>query len=207
MRYVIEMARRVDPEKKPALLERIIDYLVDKPLSALSFRTLAAALEVSTFTLVYHFGTRAELVRDIIAAIATRRRGFEDVLTLDELTLEQYLTGLRHSFEASLTPRNKALQRLEFEAQMLESLEPTSDAVTRAVHENLQDSGREALEALGLTTEDATVESRLFIDTFYGIQVGLVVNGDDARATAGFRRALDQHRDRILALLPAPPAR
>jgi len=194
------MARPVDTEKKPALLERIIDHLEDKPLSALTFRTLAAALDVSTFTLVYHFGTRSELVRDIIAAIATRRRGFEGVLTLNDLTIDSYFDGLQHTFEQTLSPRNRALQRLEFEAQMLESLEPASDAVTRAVHENLQSSGREALEALGLTPEDAAIESRLLIDTFYGIQVGLVVNGDDARATAGFERAIDQHRQRVLLL-------
>ena len=193
------MTRKADSEKKPALLERIVDFLLDKPLSALSFRTLATALDVSTFTLVYHFGARADLVRDIIATIATRQRGFETVLDPDNVTIDLYFTNLRRTFELTLLPRNRALQRLEFEAQMLEALEP-ENAVTRAVHADLQNRGRDTLMSLGLSSEDATIESRLILDTFYGIQVGLVVNGDDSRATAAFDRALDQHRERITTL-------
>lgn len=200
-RYTIgTMARKPDTEKKPALLDRILDQLLDKPLSALTFRTLAAALDVSTFTLVYHFGTRAELVRDIIEAIATRKRGFETVLDPVAATIDSYFEGMQRTFDLTLMPRNRALQRLEFEAQMLESLEPARPAVTRAVHANLQDLGRDTLVALGLSVEDATIESRLLVDTFYGIQVGLVVNGDDARASAAFERAMQQHRERIVAV-------
>lgn len=194
------MARGPDVEKKPALLDRILEHLLDKPLSALTFRTLASALGVSTYTLVYHFGTRAELVRDIIEAIATRQRGFESVPDPAELTLDSYLDAMQRTFDLTLLPRNRALQRLEFEAQMLEALEPEDAAVTRAEHERIQHTGRDALVALGLSAEDAAIESRLLIDTFYGIQVGLVVNRDDARATAAFDRAMQQHRERIVAL-------
>jgi AcrR family transcriptional regulator len=193
------MTRQADPDKKPELLERILDYLLDKPLSALTFRHLAASLSVSTFTLVYHFGTRAELVREIIAAIATRQRGFESIPDPDEVTIDSYFAGLRHTFELTLLPRNRALQRLEFEAQMLEALEQTP-GVTRIVHKQLQSRGHGSLLALGLSDEDADIESRLLVDTFYGIQVGLVVNEDDARATAAFDRALQQHRMRIETL-------
>ena len=197
------MARKPDTDKKPVLLNRILDYLLDKPLSALTFRTLANALDVSTFTLVYQFGTRAELVRDIIGAIATRQRGFETVPNSDEITVESYFAAMQRTFDLTLEPRNRALQRLEFEAQMLEALEPHEATVTRTVHEELQHTGRDALIALGLTDEDAAVESRLLVDTFYGIQVGLVVNNDDARATAAFQRAMQQHRERIDVLTKA----
>src|SRR6187402_2201803 len=94
--YGLNMTRQADTLKKPALLDQTIDYLLDKPLSALTFRSLATALSVSTFTLVYHFGTRADLVRDIIEAIAYRRRGPEATTAPDQITLEQYLESLRH---------------------------------------------------------------------------------------------------------------
>lgn len=195
------MPRKPDEEIKPALLERILDHLLDKTLSTLSFRTLASALGVSTYTLVYHFGTRAQLVREIISAIATRQRGFEPREgEEDEFTMDNYFATLRRTFELSLLPRNRAMQRLEFEAQMIEALE-TEHQVTRSVHQELQDSGRDALVALGLTEDDAAIESRLLVDTFYGIQVGLVVNGDDARATAAFERALAQHGTQIMELI------
>jgi AcrR family transcriptional regulator len=197
------VTREADPQKKPALLQQVVDYLIDKPLSALTFRGLATALGVSPFTLVYHFGTRAELVREIIGAIATRQRGFETVLDPEQVTIESYLEGLRNTFELTLQPRNRAMQRLEFEAQMLEAVEP-QHGLTRAVHEELQTRGRDTLVALGLDEKDAAIESRLLIDTFYGIQIGLVINNDDERAAEAFDRALHQHRERVSTLSSQP---
>jgi AcrR family transcriptional regulator len=199
MRYGLRMSRQADPDKKPELLEQVLDYLLDKPLSALTFRHLAASLNVSTFTLVYHFGTRADLVREIIRAIATRQRGFESLPDPDIITVDSYLAGLRHTFELTLLPRNRALQRLEFEAQMLEALE-TAPGVTRMAHRELQTRGTQSLVGLGLNKKDAAIESGLLVDTFYGIQVGLVVNDDSKRARAAFDRALQQHRARIETL-------
>jgi AcrR family transcriptional regulator len=199
MRYDLAVTRQADPAKKPALLEQIVDYLIDKPLSALTFRGLATALGVSSFTLVYHFGTRDDLVREIIGAIATRQRGFETVFDPKTVTLTSYFDGLRKTFELTLVPRNRAMQRLEFEAQMLEAVAP-DHAVTRIAHEELHARGRDTLIALGLDRANAAVESQLIIDTFYGIQVGLVVSGDVKRATAAFNRALQYHRDQITPL-------
>jgi len=203
MRYVEPVTRQADPDKKPALLQQVLDYLIDKPLSALTFRGLAAGLGVSSFTLVYHFGTRADLVREIIGAIAARQRGFETVLDPQTVSIDSYFDGLRRAFEPTLLPRNRALQRLEFEAQMLEALEP-EHALTRAAHEEFQNRGRDTLIALGLDPRDAAIEGRLLIDTFYGIQVGLVINDDNDRATEAFDRALEQHRERIATLTGQP---
>lgn len=194
------VTRQVDMAKKPAMLEQIVDYLVDKPLSALTFRGLASALGVSSFTLVYHFGTRDDLVRDIIEAIANRQRGFETVFDPEKVTIEAYLDGLRQTFELTLLPRNRALQRLEFEAQMLEAIAP-DHALTRIAHEELHARARDTLIALGLEPDDATVEAQLILDTFYGIQVGLVVSGDIERATAAFDRALSYHGSSIRPLV------
>jgi len=193
------MTREADPEKKPALLQLIVDYLIDKPLSALTFRGLATALDISTFTLVYHFGNRSELIHEIIGAIADRQRGFELPIDPSDVTLESYFDALQAIFEVTLVPQNRAMQRLEFEAQMFEAVQPGRGAM-RAVHEELQTRGRDTLIALGIDEKDAAFESRLLIDTFYGIQVGLVVNDNEERAREGFDRALQQHRDRVLVL-------
>ena len=193
------MTRAPDPAKKPALLEQIVDHFLDRSLSTLTFRGLATALGVSTFTLVYHFGNRRQLIREIIESIATRRRGFEVTGDLDDIDIDSYITGLRHTFDQALLPRNRALQRLEFEAQMLEALE-TEPGATRTAHDQLHELARRTLVALGVDDDDALVEGRLLIDTFYGIQVGLVITRDDAQATAAFERAIADHRARIETL-------
>jgi len=199
IRYVLIMTRLPDPDKKPTLLQLIVDYLIDKPLSTLTFRGLASALDVSTFTLVYHFGNRTELIHEIIGAIAARQRGFEFEIDPSDITFDSYFEALQAAFDVSTLPHNRAMQRLEFEAQMFEAVRPGHGA-TRAVHEKLQTVARDRLVALGLSEKDAAVESRLLIDTFYGIQVGLVVNDDEDRAREGFERALQQHRDRLILL-------
>lgn len=191
------MSRRPQPERKAELLVQILDYLLDKPLSSLTFRSVASALGVSTFTLVYQFGTRAELVGDIVSAISSRQSEMEARFDESPDTLDQYFANLLTSWEWTLQPRNRQLQRLEFEASMLEVLEPHVHNYSRALFSTWLRVGAGSLEAFGLSPEDAAIESRIMVDAFYGLQYDLVVNGDEAGATAAFTRAMDHHRERV----------
>jgi AcrR family transcriptional regulator len=196
------MARTPDPARKPALLEQTLEYLLDKPLATLSFRTLAAALGVSTFTLVYHFGTRADLIREVLRAISERATFMERRL-IEDVTIETYFENLQLSWEWTLEPRNRQLQRLEFEAAMLESLHPEEYTFAGGVHGFWRRIGRQALLGFGLAEHDAVTESRLLVDTVLGIQYDLILNHDEAGATAAFQRMLETHRARIEQLVAA----
>lgn len=195
------MARTPDLSRRPALLEQTLDYLLDKSLADLTFRTLANGLGVSTYTLVYHFGTRAELIQAIVQAISSRVRMIQTRLTTGTVDLDFYIEGLVLSWEWTLEPRNRQLQRLEFEAGLLEALNPSDLTATRSLYAHWQELGRAALVSFGLTEEDALVESRLLVNTFHGIQYDLLLNHDEAHATASFERAVEQHRSRVVALL------
>lgn len=199
------MSRKPDPERKPELLAQILDYLLDKPLASLTFRTLAKALDVSTFTLVYQFGTRAELVNDIVQAISGRQSDIEDRLVTNPGTLDAYYENLAISWAWTLDPRNRQLQRLEFEASMLEALDPDTHNSNRALYATWLRVGRDALESFGLSPDDAQIEARIMVDAFYGLQYDLVVNGDSESATAAFNRLIEHHRERVetLAVQPA----
>ena len=199
------MSRKPDPERKPELLVQILDYLLDKPLASLTFRTLAKALDVSTFTLVYQFGTRAELVNDIVQAISGRQSDIEDRLVTNPGTLDAYYENLAISWAWTLDPRNRQLQRLEFEASMLEALDPYTHNSNRALYATWLRVGRDALESFGLSPDDAQIEARIMVDAFYGLQYDLVVNGDSESATAAFNRLIEHHRERVetLAVQPA----
>lgn len=194
------MSRRPEPGRKSELLAQILDYLLDKPLSSLTFRSVASALSVSTYTLVYQFGTRAELVRDIVAAISARQADMEARLDASPGSLDEYYQNLVTSWEWTLTPRNRQLQRLEFEASMLEVLEPDLHNYVRSLFSAWLRVGREALEAFGLSPEDAAIEARIMVDAFYGLQYDLVVNGDEEEASASFARLIKHHRERVETL-------
>ena len=194
------MAPTTDPGRKPALLARTLDFLLDKPLTSLSFRTLAKALGVSTYTLVYHFGTRDQLIREIVGAVAERSSDMQARLVQDE-TLDTYIGNLLISWQWTLEPRNRQLQRIEFEAGLLGALQPDERTATQELFELWHRLGRDALTSFGLDAEDADVESRVLVDTFHGLQYDLIINDDEAGATAAFHRALHLHRSRIEQLV------
>lgn len=198
------MSRKPDPGRKPELLDQILDHLLDKPLASLTFRTVADALSVSTFTLVYQFGTRAELVSDIVGAISSRQAEMEHRLVESPGTLDAYYENLAVSWKWTLDPRNRQLQRLEFEASMLEALDPDTHNFSRALYMTWLRVGRDALETFGLTPDDAEIEARIMVDAFYGLQYDLVVNNDAARSTAAFDRLVEHHRERVEALAAQP---
>lgn len=198
------MARTPDPTRKPALVEQILEYLLDKPLSAMTFRTIAKGIGVSTYTLVYQFGTRAELVHEIVAAISARTSTIESRLDRAP-TLDTYIEGLIISWEWAVQPRNRQLQRLEFEAGMVESVFPDEFTSTRGLFAKWMNIGTTGLISLGLSPEDAALETRLIVNTFHGMQYDLVLNNDAEAATAALHRAAEQHRARIEHLLAATP--
>lgn len=195
------MTRHPDLERKPALLEQIVDYLLDKPLASLSFRTLAKALDVSTFTLVYHFGSRAELLRDIVGAISSREVEMKGSFLQSEGTVDSYFQGLDTFWEWVVDPGHRQLQRLEFEAAMMEAHDPLSHTFTRDLFARWQRNGKSQLMILGLSEENAEIESRLVVDTLFGLQYDLVINRDVDRAGDAFARFVSQGRNRIEALL------
>ncbi len=198
------MSRKPDPTRKPELLAQILDYLLDKPLASLTFRSAASALGVSTYTLVYQFGTRAELISDIVSEISARQKFIEERLVASGDTLDTYYESLVVSWQWTLEPRNRQLQRLEFEASMLEVVEPDIHNYSRDLHAGWLRAGRGALESFGLSQQDAAVEARIMVAAFIGFQFDLVVNGDEEGSTAGFNRLIEHHRERVEALAQKP---
>jgi AcrR family transcriptional regulator len=201
------MPRHPDPLRKPQLLGEILEYLLDKSLASVSFRTIAQALGCSTYTLVYHFGSREQLLSEIVTAVSTRATVIDDLMRDSSNTIDRYFAGLEESWEWTLQPRNRQLQRLEFEASLIEALEPSTHTFSRSLFDTWHRIGRDALTSLGVKPAAAELEARLVVDTFYGIQYDFVLNGDAAPATHAFKEAMRIHRERILALVPESVAR
>ncbi len=195
------MARTSDPARKPALLSEIIEFLLDKPLITLSFRTLALGLGVSTYTLVYHFGTREQLLRDIVTALTDRQDAVEPDFHGDLTDVDAHVEKFRAAWHLGLEPRSRQLLRLEFEAAMLEMRDDDDRADTRRVMNRWYWMACEGLVRMGIARADAELESRIMIDLLYGLQYDLLVTNDDERATASFERALVNYGRRLRELL------
>jgi AcrR family transcriptional regulator len=68
------MSRPLEPEKKQALLEQCLEAAIASGLIDLSINAIAKSIGTSGRMLVYHFGSRQELERQVIALLEVRLR-------------------------------------------------------------------------------------------------------------------------------------
>lgn len=68
------MPRQPDPGRRAALEAAVVDYVLNHGIADLSLRPLAEALGVSTFSLVYHFGSKEGLIAAVLAWIEEKQR-------------------------------------------------------------------------------------------------------------------------------------
>jgi AcrR family transcriptional regulator len=200
------MARTVDPSRKGAILAEIIDYLLDRPLSGVTFRTLAEGLGVSTYTLVYHFGTKASMVHDIVVAASERQGVVLETVEQETGSIDQHLANVRRSWELTIAPRSIRLLKLEFEAALYQSQETESGAAERSISRTMFDrwnvAGVESLMRMGIEQSAAEEEIRLVVDTLYGLQFDLIITGQVERASAAFELSLAAYERRLRELIP-----
>ena len=183
------MARPTRHERKAELLAAILDYLMDKTLAELTFRSLADGLGMSAYVLVYHFGSRDQLINDIVVSIESRldRMRTTDVRDIDRAAWRDFLLD---SWQWTMAQRNRHLTRLEFEAtaQDIVAAEPrgTSQEHFRMLHHKTRDW----LMVQGIPEEFADTDARLFTSTFYGLQFDFVVMNEPEAATKAFELML-----------------
>jgi AcrR family transcriptional regulator len=66
--------RPPDPARRQELLDRAVDYAIENGLGELTLRPLAQALNVQPNTLVHHFGSKEELLSEILNGVRDRLR-------------------------------------------------------------------------------------------------------------------------------------
>jgi AcrR family transcriptional regulator len=66
------MARPSNPEIRARLRERAIDYVMQSGFAALSLRPMAKKLGTTARMLIYHFGSREALMREVLMGIRER---------------------------------------------------------------------------------------------------------------------------------------
>lgn len=167
------------------LLSAIQDYLMDKTLAELTFRSLAEGLGISSYVLVYHFGNREQLVNEIIRSIESR---LDSMRTTDvrDIDREAWRSYLMESWQWTMAQRNRHLARLEFEATAQDVVAPTPRGTAQEHFRLLHEKARDWLVVQGIRPEFADTDARLFTSTFYGLQFDFVVMNQPEEATRAF---------------------
>jgi AcrR family transcriptional regulator len=81
------MSRPLEPEKKQALLEQCLEAAIVSGMIDLSINTIAKNIGTSGRMLVYHFGSKQELERQLITLLEIRLR--EKLWSFESVALGQ----------------------------------------------------------------------------------------------------------------------
>jgi AcrR family transcriptional regulator len=68
------MGRPAEPARKTDLLEKAVDFVLDKGLQDLSLRPLADVLGTNARMLLYHFGSKEQLIAEVLMAAQQRQQ-------------------------------------------------------------------------------------------------------------------------------------
>lgn len=163
--------------RRGELVDAVMDYVLEHGIADLSFRPLAQAVGVSHVTLRHHFGTKEELVAEILETL--RARAPIPAGAADDETL---LRGLWAQWS---TPEGQRHFRLLFEVYGEALMHPRRyrrflDAV---VDDWLRVITGIALDA-GCPEADAERFATVLLAQFRGLLLDLLATGDRARVDA-----------------------
>jgi AcrR family transcriptional regulator len=186
------MPRTPDPDRRPEILDAIVDYIAENGISDLSLRPLAKALGHSTFVLTYHFGDKDGLVDAAFEHFEAKQRellvswtGWTDAHGLGET--------IRRFWRWMLTDRNVKVLRVGFEMA-------TADAgagFARRISEDWVEFVAEYLVGRGLDRRTARRDATVHVATINGLLLDYMTTGDRKRVDA----ALDHYASRIDAFV------
>ena len=176
------MPRQRDPGRREELEAALVDHVLAHGLADLSLRGVAAALGVSTFPLVYHFGSKEGLVAAALAGAEERQRAM--VAGWATADPGGGLAGVLRRYWAWAS-RDEALPffRLFFEVHGLALRQPERfpGFLDRAWRPWLGLLRGLALDG-GLPEADAEADASFVASVATGAMLGLLTTGDRAAA-------------------------
>jgi AcrR family transcriptional regulator len=192
------VSRTVDETLRDGLLERIVEYVWDNGISDLQLRPLAKAVGSSPRGLLYHFGSKEELVTAVLVCAGERQREVFETLPRSP---ESYAETVRAAWAVMSSPKNEGLFRLFFEIYglALQDRNRFPGFLERAVEVWLAYLERPALRD-GYSRTDARAIATVLLAGYRGFLLDLCTTRDRKRLA----RAVDLW---ILALDAIPAAK
>jgi AcrR family transcriptional regulator len=166
------MARPVDPTRRADVLTRAADYVLERGLAGLSLRPLAKALGTSPRMLLYDFGSKEQLIQDVLAEI---RRREESLLEAEVRTLEDVWAWIA-------APEREPFLRLFFEVYVGGLGSGDAAPLVQDWLDFLRERWRPPVNEATATLMVAVVR---------GLLLDLLATGDRERTDAALRRFAD----------------
>jgi AcrR family transcriptional regulator len=182
------MARPPNPGIRQRLREQAVDYVLSHGVGDLALRPLAKALKTNARMLVYHFGSREGLMREILTGLrergdaqiqawfqAGKKQAGKNQAGKNPRTLSEFL---RWYWRRMSSPRTEPAVRLIFELYALALRNPRDYP---GVLEAPLAYWQKLTEKAGLRSEFNTAEATLLLAATRGLLLDLCATGDRAR--------------------------
>ena len=189
------MGRKPDPRRRAALLSAFADYVLEHGLADLSLRPAAAALDTSPRMLLYHFGSKEELIVEAIAAIRARQTGFfAREIGRSRRAPERPIYLLGRMWRWYTLPKNEPYSRLFYEVYGLAIKHPKRfGKFLEIVGTDFRGFMEAGLVDVGLPAGPETrALASFYAAAFRGLTIDLLTTGDRRRVNAAIR-SLEQH--------------
>jgi AcrR family transcriptional regulator len=177
------MSRTPDERRRAELLDAAVDYILKHGLADLSLRPLAEALDSSPRVLLYYFGSKEDLVSEILERAGARQRELFARLRTRHLGSDE---ACRAIWEIMSAPASEPVFRLFFEVYglALQDRKRYARFLQRVVSEWLEFIAAPLVE-VGWTNDDARAYATLVIAGFRGFLLDLCATRDLARVNRG----------------------
>jgi AcrR family transcriptional regulator len=174
------MPRPLNPQIRARLRNQAIDYVIAHGLADLTLRPLAKALKTNARMLVYHFGSREGLMREVLKGLREREDArIQSWLRAGKMprTLPQFL---RWYWKRLSVPRARPALGLVFEIYASALRDPQKYP---GVLENPLAYWRSLIEKAGISSKRVDrAEATLLLAVTRGLSLDLCATGDRRRA-------------------------
>jgi len=170
-----------------------MEHVATEPLSRMTFRSLANAQGVSTYSFVYHFGSRQEMIDAILEEGVRQQNESQAGVDVTAFDREQFRDWYRQAFRHSLREANRTGLRLQFEAGVLEPIEPDLGKRITTAFTAWRETVRSWLKKQGVEGRRAGVLAHWLVDSAAGLQFGYLLAGDRAATVSAFDLFLDAY--------------
>jgi AcrR family transcriptional regulator len=189
------MTRTVDLESRAALLERIAGYVLEHGLADLSLRPLAQAVDSSPRMLLYHFGSKEEMVAAVLRAIRERQFAIFDRLRRNDVQTPAAICKAAWAYMSD--PKIAPMLKLFFETYALALRKP--DAFPGFFEGAVEDWLRFLSDPIcirGASQQRARDFATIILATYRGFMLDYAATGDGKR----IGRAIDLWSDSLDAI-------
>ena len=183
------MGRKHDPARREALLADTAAYLEQHGLAGLSLRPLGAALAVSPRTLLYHFGSKEQLLAEALNTSQALREAVAEFVGSDE----PFFDRARRLWSRTTEPDARPYLCLFFEVYAAALREPARyERFLRSAVAGWLALIRPMLEEEGFAADEAATVATELLALHHGCALDLLATGDESRVGGTYLARIEE---------------